>query len=120
MLLFFFFNYRVLQDPCNYLELLFFLIVKSFKFLLRYFQLYNKVNLLYIYIYALLFRFFSHIGYYRVLRAIKCYTIDPYQLSLLYIVVCMLFPAFQFIPPNPLPVDNRKFIFYICTSISVL
>ena len=29
--------------------------------------MYNKVNQLYIYIYPLFFRFFSHIGHYRVL-----------------------------------------------------
>ena len=36
------------------------------------FQVYSKVNQLYIYIYPLLFRFFSHIGHYRVLSRVPC------------------------------------------------
>ena len=40
--------------------------------MLYYFLLYSKVNQLYIYIYPLSFRFFSHIGYYRVLSRVPC------------------------------------------------
>ena len=36
--------------------------------MLYWFQVYSKVNQLYIYIYPLFFRFFSCIGHYRVLR----------------------------------------------------
>ena len=31
----------------------------------------------------------------------------------------MSIPISQFIPPQPFPLGNRKFVFYICDSISV-
>ena len=49
------------------------------------FLLHSKVNQLYKYMYLLFFRFFSHIGHYRVLNSVPC----PYQLSILYIVMCV-------------------------------
>ena len=38
--------------------------------MLCYFQVYSKVT--YIYIYPLFFRFFPHIGYYRILNRVPC------------------------------------------------
>ena len=46
------------------------------------FQVYSKVNQLYIYIYPLFFRFFSHRGH----QSSMCYTVCPQQLSILYIL----------------------------------
>ena len=57
---------------------LFFLIFKKFLLaysrftMLCYFLLYSKVNQFYVYIYPLFFRFFFHIGHYRVLRRVPC------------------------------------------------
>ena len=36
------------------------------------FQVYSKVNQLHIYIYSVFFRFFSHVGHYRVLSRAPC------------------------------------------------
>ena len=59
---------------------------------------------------------------YRLLQSIEqsslCYTVGPYQLSILYIVVCMCQSQssnLSYPPPG-----NHKFIFYICNSIFVL
>ena len=40
--------------------------------MLYLFQVYSKVLQLYIYIYSFFFRFFSHIGYHRILSRIPC------------------------------------------------
>ena len=40
--------------------------------MLCYFLLYSKVRQLYIYIYQLFFRFFSIIGYYKILNIVPC------------------------------------------------
>ena len=49
-------------------------------------RVYSKVNQLYINIYPLFFRFFSHIGHYRVLSFL-CYTVVSYWLSILYMLL---------------------------------
>ena len=49
-----------------------FLLEDSWFTLLCYFLLYGKVNQLYIYMYQLFFRFFSHVGHYRVLSRVPC------------------------------------------------
>ena len=36
------------------------------------FQVYSKVIQLYVYIYPFFFRFFSHMGYYRILSRVPC------------------------------------------------
>ena len=36
------------------------------------FQVYSKVNQLYVYMYTLFFRFFSHLGHYRGLSRVPC------------------------------------------------
>ena len=56
------------------------------------FQVYIRVNLLYISTYPLFFRFFSHVRHYRVLSSFLCYTVSRsllVMLSILYIVVCV-------------------------------
>ena len=45
-------------------------------------------------------------------------TVGPYELSILYIAVCMSIPVSLF-TPSFLP-GNHKFVFYMCDSISVL
>ena len=57
-----------------------FLLEYSWFTMLSWFQAYSKLNQLYIYIYPLLFRFFSHIGHHRVLRRV------PYALLLLLLL----------------------------------
>ena len=39
--------------------------------MLFYFLLYTKVNQLYVHMYLLFFKFFSHIGHYRVLSRVS-------------------------------------------------
>ena len=55
------------------------------------FQVYSKVNQLYIYIYPLFFSFFQSLFPYSPLRSIEqsslCYPVGLYQLSVLYLVV---------------------------------
>ena len=56
--------------------------------MLCYFQVYTKVIQLYIYTYPFYFRFFSHIGYYRILsRSSLCYTVGPCWLFCIYIYI---------------------------------
>ena len=84
---FFFFNFPVPALNSNSGRFLYFLSFFLFLFLLCFllsfflflfltmlyaFLLYSKVNQLYIYIYPLSFRFFSHIGGYRVLSRVSC------------------------------------------------
>ena len=40
--------------------------------MLCWFQVYNKVTQFYIYMYLFFFKFFSNIGYYRVLSRVPC------------------------------------------------
>ena len=88
--------------------------------MLCYFQVYTKVNQLNIYIYPLFFRFFSHIGHYRVLSRVPCAIQQVLISYLFYIQQCVYVnPNLQFIP-HPLPPGNCKFVFYMCNSISVL
>ena len=68
------------------------------------FLLYSKVNQLYIYIHPLFFRFFPHIGHYRVLIE------SPVLHSRFLVVICftyssvyMSIPVSQFIPPPLTP-----------------
>ena len=134
------------------------------------FQVYSKVNQLYIYIYPLfldsfpkqaitefcgvflLFFFFCHTMWHAgsqfpnqgsklgllqwklgvlttgppgksPLQSIEqsslCYTVGPYQLSILYIVVCICQSQSPNLSLPPLPCGKHKFVFYICNSVSV-
>ena len=83
-------------------------------------QVYRKVNQLYIYIYPLFFRFFSHIGHYSILSRVPCvtqYVLISYQFYILQCVYVNLpiYPSLHLLAPG-----NHTFIFYICNSISVL
>ena len=64
------------------------------------FQLYSKVIQLYIYIYPLFLRFYSHIRHYRVLSRVPCaiHTVGPYYLFFgiylfIYFWLCWVFVA---------------------------
>ena len=48
-----------------------------------------------------------------------CYAVGSYQLSILYIVVCICQSQSTNLSP-PFPLSNHKFVFYICDSISAL
>ena len=50
-----------------------------------YFQVYSKVNQLYIYTYPLFCRIFSHIDYYRVLSRVPCAIQEVFIRYLFYI-----------------------------------
>ena len=93
--------------------------------MLYWFQVYSKVIQSYIYaciyvcvcIYVVL-RFFSIIGYYKILCKVP-YAIE--SLLVIYFIhscVYSLIPNSQFYPPFPF--DNNKFVFYVCQSISIL
>ena len=61
-----------------------------------------------------LFKFFSRVDHYRIIeKSSWCYTVGPYELSILYIVVYMSIPISQFIPSPCLPTGNRKFNHYL-------
>ena len=66
--------------------------------MLCYFLLYSKVNQLYVYIYPLFFRFFSHIGHSRVLIEFSRSLLVIY---FMYNSVYMSVPISQFISPLP-------------------
>ena len=55
------------------------------KWMLCYFQVYCKVNQLYIYIYPFDFRFLSHIGYYRIFSRVPC-AIQQVPISYLFYI----------------------------------
>ena len=57
------------------------------------FQGYRKENQLYVYIYPLFFRFFSHIGHYRVLSRVPC--------ALPQVHICYIFYIQQCVYVNP-------------------
>ena len=60
---------------------------------------------------------------YRPLQSIEqsslCYTVGPYQLSILYLVVCICQSQSPNLSLPPLPPSNHKCVFYICDSTSV-
>ena len=67
---------------------------------------------IYIYIYPLFLRFFSHIGYYRVLNRVP---------SFLYVYIVYVNPKLLIYPsPPPFPFGNHKFVFEVCESPSSL
>ena len=57
------------------------------------FLLYSKVNQLYVYIYPLFFRFFSHVVYYRILSRVPC--------AIQQVLVDYLFYIQQFVYVKP-------------------
>ena len=66
--------------------------------------------------YISFFRFFSHVGHYRVFSRFPCVTVGPCQLSILYIVLCMCQSQPHYLYFPPIPPSNSKFVFYICNS----
>ena len=67
------------------------------------FLLYSKVNQLYIYMYPLFFRFYSHIGHYRVLSRVPS--------AIQQILISYLFYIQQCVYVNPLEVFYYLFLF---------
>ena len=82
--------------------------------------MYSKVIQLYIYICLFFFKFFSHIGYYKILSIAPC-AIQQVLVVYLYIVVCICYSQIPNLSlPPPFPLGNRKFVFYVYDSVSVL
>ena len=76
---------------------------------------------LYIYMYLFFFKFFSHLGYYRIPSRVPC----AIQQALVYYYVIfsnayMLTPNSQLIPTPWLSPLVTISVFYICDSASVL
>ena len=81
---------------------------------------YNVVS---VYIYPFIFRFFSHIDYNRVLSRFPCAIYSrSLVLTYLYMVVCICQsqPSNLFIPPQHFPFGNHKFGFEILESVFCL
>ena len=83
--------------------------------MLYQFLLYSKVNHLYIYIYLLFFRFYSHIGHYRVLSRVACAIQQVLISYLFYIQQCV------FVNPNlPIyPISSSPLVTISLFSTSV-
>ena len=74
--------------------------------------MYSKVSQFHIYIYLLFFRFFTHIGPYRIMsRVPMLYSRSLLVIYFIYSSVYMSFPISQFIP-----LPFYRFVFYICDS----
>ena len=74
-------------------------------------------------IYIFFFRFFSIIGYYKILRTVPCALQQVLVVYLFYIQSCvsvnpklLIYPS----PHPPFPFSNHKFVFDVCESLSVL
>ena len=102
----------------NFIVALFFKIFIGVQFLLEYrftmlcqFLLYSKMNQLYIYIYPLFFRFFFHIGHYRVLSRVPCAIQQVLNSYLFYIWQCVYVnPNLPIYPSPTFPPGNHKFV----------
>ena len=70
---------------------------------------------------SIFFRFFSLIGYYKILSIVPCAIQWVLVVYLFYIQYCVsINPKFLIYPSPPSPFGNHKFVFYACESISVL
>ena len=88
--------------------------------MLCHFLLYSIVNQLYIYIYVLFFRVYSHVGHQSTEQGALCQTVSSYQLSVLYIAVCICqsqSPNLSILPSQGIVIF---FFFYPCTAILVV
>ena len=89
--------------------------------MLCHFLLYSIVNQLYIYIYVLFFRVYSHVGHQSTEQGALCQTVSSYQLSVLYIAVCICqsqSPNLSILPSQGIVIFF--FFFYPCTAILVV
>ena len=78
------------------------------------FQVYSKVIQLYIYICSFFFRFFTHIGYYRVLSRVPCAVQQVLAGYLFYIWQCVwVNPKLLIYPPAPCNVSPLLLQFFI-------
>ena len=109
------FHYRVLQGikysslcytiyPCCSLILFFKIFIRvQLNYNVVFVSNYSKVNQLYIHIYPRFFRFFSHIGHYRVLSLVHCalqQVLTGYRIYFTYSSVYMSIPPSS-LPPTP-------------------
>ena len=97
-----------MSGMCGRCSHLFFFIVLEYScfIMLCQFQVYSKVNQLYIYRYPvfLFLRFFSHIGHYRVLSRVPCAIQQVLISYLLYIQQCVYVnPNLPIYPSPPYP-----------------
>ena len=80
-------------------------------------------SVIYVHISTLFQIFFPYKPIQSTEQSSLCCTVVSYQLSVLYIGVCMSIAISQFISPppptNPLSPGNHKFVFYICESCFV-
>ena len=71
----------------------------------------------YIYIYISFFRFFSHIGYYKILSILPCAIQQVFIGFLFYIQQCMTINPNLLIYPSPslspFPFGSHQFVFYV-------
>ena len=76
---------------------------------------------MYVHLYIFFFRFFSIIGYCKIVNIVP-YTIRwVLDIYLLYICISVyLLIQLIIYPFHPVPFGNRKFVSYFCESISVL
>ena len=80
------------------------------------FHVCSKMNQLYKYTYPHIFRFFSHIGYYRVLSRVP-YAIQQVFISHFFYIWYSVYVNLNLpIYISPLPAGIHKFVFYICNS----
>ena len=95
--------------------------------MLHLFQLNSKEIQSYIYICVFFFKFFSHLGYYRILSRLPC-AIDFQQISLLAIyfkyssvyLSILNFQSIIFPHTSPPVAYSCKFVLQICESVSVI
>ena len=78
-------------------------------------QVYSKVNQLYIYIFPFFSRFFSHLGYYRILSIFPCAIQQVLISYLFHIQQCVHVNPNLLIYPSPphFPFGNHKFDFFV-------
>ena len=74
-------------------------------------------SFIHIHIVTLFWIIFPYKSFQSIEQSSLCYIIGHHQLPILYIVVCILIPISQFIPPI---LPSYKFVVYMRYSISVL
>ena len=95
--------YSISIIPLYSLFLYSFLLAYSGFTILCLFQVCSKVIQLYMYTYPFFFRFFSHLGYYRILSRVLCVIQQVLVDYLFYIQQCVYVNPKLLIYPSPLP-----------------
>ena len=121
----------VLVTPLKTISFIFLIFIFSFfNVLLKYswftmlwhFLLYNKVIQLYMYTHPFFCRFFSHIGYHRILGRVPCAVQQVFTGQSFHIPQWASANPKAPVHPSPQPVlfGTLKFVFKICESVSLL